>query len=115
MLIQHPGIPHSAADDTTMHGYTIPKDSLIFANIWAVHHDPDLWNDPEVFRPERFLDENGVVFQPDFYIPFSSGTFIGLPFSLEFEGFMNISESTWSMLVISYQMLEPLWQPLPGF
>ena len=68
-----PGVPHSAADDTIIQGYTIPKDSLIFSNIWAVHHNPDLWNDPEVFRPERFLNETGDVLQPDYYIPFSSG------------------------------------------
>ena len=75
-LLQHEGVPHVAADDTTIQGYTIPKDSLIFANIWAVHHDHALWNDPEVFRPERFLDESGVVLQPDYYMPFSIGTFI---------------------------------------
>lgn len=31
------------------------------------------WGDPENFRPERFLDENGNVFMPKNYFPFSMG------------------------------------------
>ncbi|KAG0414882.1 hypothetical protein HPB47_007959 [Ixodes persulcatus] len=37
-------------------GQFIPKDTGILYNIYAINHDPNLWDDPEVFRPERFLD-----------------------------------------------------------
>ncbi|XP_036150628.1 probable cytochrome P450 304a1 [Monomorium pharaonis] len=37
-----------------------------------MHHDPDLWGDPEVFRPERFLKEDGQLAK-DFSLPFSFG------------------------------------------
>jgi cytochrome P450 len=31
----------------------------VFANVWYVHHDKEIWGDPWVFRPERFLSDNG--------------------------------------------------------
>jgi methyl farnesoate epoxidase/farnesoate epoxidase len=33
---------------------------VVFLNIHDIHHDPDIWGDAEVFRPERFLDESGT-------------------------------------------------------
>ena len=69
------GLPHCAEEDTTLQGFTIPKGTTIFPNIWAVHHDQDLWIDPEVFRPERFLNDEGAVIQPEYYIPFSTGKY----------------------------------------
>jgi hypothetical protein len=38
-----------------------------------VHHDPNIWGDPQNFRPERFLDENGKLIKHDAFIPFGSG------------------------------------------
>ncbi|XP_035227372.1 cytochrome P450 18a1-like [Stegodyphus dumicola] len=61
--------------DTELNGYFIPKNTHILAVIWAVHHDKKLWgNDTDVFRPERFLSEDGKkVIKPEYYIPFSIG------------------------------------------
>ena len=67
------GVPHIAAEDTTLQGHTIPKGTILACNIWAIHHDPNVWKDPEQFRPERFLDRNGDVCRPQEYIPFSVG------------------------------------------
>lgn len=50
------GLPHNTSSDTNAGGRRIPKDTCILYNIYNVNHDPDLWKDPDAFRPERFLD-----------------------------------------------------------
>ncbi|GBN32350.1 Cytochrome P450 2U1 [Araneus ventricosus] len=64
-----------ASEDISVQGYIIPKDTEIIANMWAIHHDPDYWEKPEVFRPERFLSADGtqLVKPTTNYVPFSVG------------------------------------------
>ena len=64
--------PHSTTRDTSLAGFFIPRDMTVFVNLWAIHHDPDRWEDPFSFRPERFLDERGR-FHSEGFIPFSLG------------------------------------------
>lgn len=33
----------------------IPKDSSIFIGVWSIHHDENIWKDPDSFVPERYL------------------------------------------------------------
>lgn len=54
-------IPHSTITDTSVMGYAIPKNTVIFINQWSINHDPDVWSNPEVFDPERFLDPQGSL------------------------------------------------------
>ena len=64
--------PHSTTRDTSLAGFVIPRGMTIFVNLWAIHHDPDRWEDPFCFRPERFLDEQGQL-RLEGVMPFSSG------------------------------------------
>ncbi|XP_054715394.1 cytochrome P450 18a1-like [Uloborus diversus] len=66
------GNAHATLEDTELGGYFIPKDSHVLPNLWAIHMDPELWDRPEEFRPERFL-VNGRVVKPSFFMPFSVG------------------------------------------
>ncbi|KAG2183246.1 hypothetical protein INT43_006250 [Umbelopsis isabellina] len=43
-----------AEEDTELAGVVIPKGVLMHAEIYLTHHNPHIWKDPEVFRPERF-------------------------------------------------------------
>ncbi|XP_030298613.1 cytochrome P450 1B1 [Sparus aurata] len=54
-------IPHSTTIDTSIMGYTIPKDTVIFINQWSINHDPEIWSDPENFDPNRFIDQDGAL------------------------------------------------------
>ncbi|XP_051578815.1 cytochrome P450 1B1 [Myxocyprinus asiaticus] len=54
-------IPHSTTSDVTIEGLHIPKDTVVFINQWSVNHDPQKWQDPHIFNPSRFLDENGAL------------------------------------------------------
>ncbi|GIY94316.1 cytochrome P450 18a1 [Caerostris extrusa] len=61
--------------ETEVNGYVIPKDTNVMSNLWAIHHNPEYWGqDVEVFRPERFLSDDGEsVVKPEYFIPFSMG------------------------------------------
>ncbi|XP_055604245.1 probable cytochrome P450 305a1 [Uranotaenia lowii] len=65
--------PRRALQDTTLGGYSIPKDTSVFVDLRSVHMDPEYWGDPETFRPERFIDEQGNFVQNERLIPFSLG------------------------------------------
>jgi len=45
----------------------------VMVNLHSAHMDPDDWQQPQQFRPERFLDESGNVVNRDQIIPFSLG------------------------------------------
>ena len=66
-------ISHGLSRDVTFHGYTIPKDAIIIPYLYSVHQDPEVWGDPENFRPERFIGPDGQVTRPEEFIPFSIG------------------------------------------
>ncbi|KAK4004618.1 cytochrome P450 18a1 [Daphnia magna] len=68
------GTTHSTSRTTTLNGFTIPKGTQVIPLIHAVHMNPALWKDPEVFNPERFLSADGTkVVKPDYFIPFGVG------------------------------------------
>lgn len=50
-------VPHVPSEDCTIGGYNIPHDTMILVNAWVIHRDPQLWNDPLSFKPERFEKE----------------------------------------------------------
>ena len=58
-------MPHNCMEDCVFEGYNISKDTRILANLWTVNRDPSVWGDPEVFRPERFLDGSGKLLPPE--------------------------------------------------
>ncbi|KAI0739102.1 cytochrome P450 [Daedaleopsis nitida] len=54
------GIPHAATEDIEYDGYWIPKGSVLYANVWAMTRDALTYPEPEKFKPERFLKEDGL-------------------------------------------------------
>jgi long-chain fatty acid omega-monooxygenase len=70
------GVPHKNREEITIDGYTIPKNTIIAANLFSIHRDPRWWKNPEKFDPHRFLDENMKLIRPDGFAPFSIGKLI---------------------------------------
>ncbi|KAL4229477.1 hypothetical protein ACF0H5_012515 [Mactra antiquata] len=66
--------------DIEIDGYNIPRGSSLYGNLWNVHHDESFWNDPFVYRPERFLQDDGTLLPKEhecrskYFIPFGVGS-----------------------------------------
>ncbi|KAF8692299.1 hypothetical protein HU200_039908 [Digitaria exilis] len=112
-----PVIPaHEAMEDCTVGGYHVRRGTMILVNAWLIHRDPKLWEAPEEFRPERFLDAGMVtaaVTMP--MLPFGLGRRRcpgeGLAMRLCFDwdvgegGFIDMSEGGG----LSMPMAKPIW------
>lgn len=67
-------LPHRTVENVVFHGYQIPKNTIIIPDLYGIHYDEAIWNDPKNFRPERFLNEDGTVNRrQDVLMPFSIG------------------------------------------
>ncbi|CAI9281602.1 unnamed protein product [Lactuca saligna] len=67
-------VPRETTKDTILHGYKIKAKTLVFVNVLAIGRDPESWESPEEFLPERFLGSNIDFKGNDFeLIPFGAG------------------------------------------
>nr|AVX32606.1 cytochrome P450 VoCYP81Q5 [Valeriana officinalis] len=51
-------IPHESSEDFKLGEYDVPKGTIVLINAWAIHRDPNVWDDPTSFNPDRFNDFN---------------------------------------------------------
>ncbi|KAL3887171.1 hypothetical protein ACJMK2_027121 [Sinanodonta woodiana] len=66
-------VPHAVSKEIIFKGYRIPEGTTVLVNLYSVLRDPSTFKDPDVFRPERYLDADGHLTKPEEYIPFSIG------------------------------------------
>lgn len=64
-----PIVPHVATEDTQIAGYGVTNGSIVFINNYILNMSPKYWNNPDIFCPERFLEEksNTVSVPPKFH------------------------------------------------
>ncbi|KAH6928465.1 hypothetical protein HPB50_016612 [Hyalomma asiaticum] len=68
------GFMRRASEDVKVSGYVIPRGSIVIPSLSSVLCDASFWKDPEVFRPERFLVDDGTrAVKPERLIAFSYG------------------------------------------
>ncbi|CAN6194055.1 unnamed protein product [Urochloa humidicola] len=99
-------LPRECQEAREILGYDVLKDTIVLVNAWAICRDPKYWDEPEVFKPERFEEGTTDFMGTDFrYTPFGAGRRIcpGLAFSLA-----NV-ELVLAMLLFHFD-----WQLPPG-
>ncbi|XP_074273214.1 cytochrome P450 81Q32-like [Silene latifolia] len=48
-------VPHEATKGCIVEGrFRVPPGTLLFINMWAIHNNPEYWDEPRKFKPERF-------------------------------------------------------------
>jgi cytochrome P450 len=66
-------LPRALNEPDQLGPYLLPANALVLLSIHGVHHNPRVWNHPEVFDPERFAPEAIAQRHPFAYVPFSAG------------------------------------------
>ena len=65
---------HYSTRESALLGYRIPMATNLQINLWSALRDPDVWApDPDSFRPERHLDENGRFNPTNEVVTFGGG------------------------------------------
>jgi cytochrome P450 len=74
--------PRRAVESFEFEGHTVPARAFVNYCSWASHHLPDVFAEPEEFRPERFAPEARAALPRGAYVPFGGGsrTCIGMRF-----------------------------------
>ncbi len=74
--------PRRAIESFEFAGATVPARAFVNYCSWASHHLPDVFEDPEAFRPERFTPAARAALPKGAYVPFGGGsrTCIGMRF-----------------------------------
>ncbi len=68
-----PGIPRVAVAADEVNGYPVPAKAIVTLSQWVTHRHPAFWDEPDHFRPERFLPGHAAE-RPRFaYFPFGAG------------------------------------------
>jgi cytochrome P450 len=67
--------------ESEIDGVRLPVGTLVILSQWVIHRLPDIWQDAEVFKPERWDPAHGQPIPPGAYFPFGGGprTCIGMP------------------------------------
>jgi len=114
MIPPVPSTPRRALRSFEFGGYTIPAGAMVGFNAHYVHHDPEIWPEPEKFDPMRFTPEQVRERHKYAWVPFGGGAHmcLGLHFA-----YMQV-KILLAQLLQRYSIeiaegYDPDWQPWP--
>ncbi|RZC84747.1 hypothetical protein C5167_047531 [Papaver somniferum] len=102
-----PVVERLSGEDCVVGGFHVPAGTRLWANVWKMQRDPKVWDDPLVFRPDRFLsDEQKMVDvrgQNYELLPFGAGRRVcpGVSFSLD------LMQLVLTRLILEFEMKSP--------
>ncbi|XP_021908013.1 cytochrome P450 81D11-like [Carica papaya] len=64
-------IPHMSSNHCIINGYDMPPNTILMTNAWTIHRDPEIWEEPLKFNPDRF--RNDEVDAEKLIMPFGLG------------------------------------------
>jgi len=67
------GLPHMTTEDDLYGDYIIPAGTTVLPNVWGMTHDEQIYPDPHVFKPERFLGSDGTLNEDSEILTFGFG------------------------------------------
>lgn len=65
--------PRRVLKTCNLGGYEIPRNTTVLIGLKSVHMDEEFWKEPEVFKVERFLDENSNFIKSERVLSFGAG------------------------------------------
>ena len=67
------GVPRCTSRTVEFRGFTIPRHTIVLANLHSLHHSERYWERPDAFLPERWLDPDRKLIKHEAFMPFSTG------------------------------------------
>lgn len=68
-----PFVQRQTTKDCTIDGRHVPSGTIIDIQLYVLHHSPEVWEEPEEYRPERFSVDNQETMHAFAFCPFSAG------------------------------------------
>lgn len=95
-------IERKSVSDCKLGNIFVPKNTYITIPVKAVHRDPQNYEDPDEFRPERFLPENKHMIKSGTYLPFALGArnCVGMTFAI------NEIKFCFAKLLMRYKLIQ---------
>ncbi|KAL6979273.1 unspecific monooxygenase [Sarracenia purpurea var. burkii] len=103
-------VHRESTEDCNIAGYHVPKGTRLIVHLWKLHRDARVWDNPNEFRPERFLDDiKSDLRRRHFeYLPFNSGRRSCPGMAMAFQ----MMHLTLARLLQSFNLATPMNKPI---